>query len=290
MNSVDANGKHLESSGHTLVKIIEECQDSKEIKDRLLKLPFADKILNGHANFEYLTLAGLETAIHSAVYLNENTEALIDEFLWRIGKDEKEFKKYFEYVDLYITTHNDTSGITTESDDHSINLRDKLRNNTQELRQIINTYFPNDQKVIVVKLAPKAAVKNTLIYNELLLRYRGIHLSENVNARFGNVVSPSRCAFYGKLRLLKWCTQLHGFAWHKDICSFAASNGHLQCLKYAHTHGCGWDWRTCARAAKAGSLECLQYAHSHGCELGTHMYSLDAISDDCADYIRQHTL
>ena len=39
----------------------------------------------------------------------------------------------------------------------------------------------------------------------------------------------------------------------------AASNGHLDCLQYAHENGCDWDEWTCARAAASGSLDCLHY-------------------------------
>jgi hypothetical protein len=29
------------------------------------------------------------------------------------------------------------------------------------------------------------------------------------------------------------------------LCAFAAKNGHLECLKYAHEQGCPWDKNTC---------------------------------------------
>ena len=49
------------------------------------------------------------------------------------------------------------------------------------------------------------------------------------------------------------------------ICVWAASNGHLECLKYAHENGCCWDEDTCYKAAYNGHLECLKYAHENGC-------------------------
>jgi len=48
-------------------------------------------------------------------------------------------------------------------------------------------------------------------------------------------------------------------------CLFAASNGHLECLKYAHENGCPWDKRTCDNTARYGHLDCLEYAHERGC-------------------------
>ena len=50
-----------------------------------------------------------------------------------------------------------------------------------------------------------------------------------------------------------------------DTCFYAASNGHLECLKYAHERGCDWSDLTCESAASNGHLECLKYAHEHGC-------------------------
>ena len=47
--------------------------------------------------------------------------------------------------------------------------------------------------------------------------------------------------------------------------SMPPSNGHLECLKYAHEHGCPWDEWTCRGAAENGHLECLKYACAHGC-------------------------
>ena len=50
-----------------------------------------------------------------------------------------------------------------------------------------------------------------------------------------------------------------------DTCFYAASNGHLECLKYAHEHGCPWDELTCRYAAENGHLECLKYACAREC-------------------------
>ena len=50
-----------------------------------------------------------------------------------------------------------------------------------------------------------------------------------------------------------------------DTCLHAASNGHLECLKYLHERGCPWNEETCQNAAEKGHLECLKYAHEHGC-------------------------
>lgn len=57
---------------------------------------------------------------------------------------------------------------------------------------------------------------------------------------------------------------LPSFNWDTDTCAYAAMNGQLGCLDYAHTNGCPWDSKTCEYAAY-DSIECLIYAHIHGC-------------------------
>jgi len=50
---------------------------------------------------------------------------------------------------------------------------------------------------------------------------------------------------------------------------FAALNGHLECLKYAHVSpgvSCVWHPNTTFIAARNGYLECLKYAHENGCK------------------------
>ena len=44
----------------------------------------------------------------------------------------------------------------------------------------------------------------------------------------------------------------------------AASNGHLEVLRWAREHNCPWSEQTC-RAAQGGQLEMLQWLREHGC-------------------------
>jgi hypothetical protein len=46
---------------------------------------------------------------------------------------------------------------------------------------------------------------------------------------------------------------------------YAAQNGHINCLKYAHENGCPWNELTCFFAAKNSNIECLRYAYENGC-------------------------
>jgi len=44
-------------------------------------------------------------------------------------------------------------------------------------------------------------------------------------------------AFLGDLELVRMAREC-GHEWDAYTCEFAASNGHLECLKYAHENGC----------------------------------------------------
>ena len=53
--------------------------------------------------------------------------------------------------------------------------------------------------------------------------------------------------------------------WDGDLTAYAAFNGHLDCLRYAHEKGCPWNIRTASFAADGGQLGCLKYVHENGC-------------------------
>jgi len=61
-----------------------------------------------------------------------------------------------------------------------------------------------------------------------------------------------------------------------DVCSTAAFNGHIDCLRQAHVAGIPWDWRTIEVSCRTGHLECLMYAHDNGCEAGGYTPALAA--------------
>ncbi|ATZ80151.1 ankyrin repeat domain-containing protein [Bodo saltans virus] len=71
-------------------------------------------------------------------------------------------------------------------------------------------------------------------------------------------------AINGHLECLKYAHE-NGCPWDSNTCLQAAGNGHLECLKYAHENGCPWNMLTCEYAAKYGHLECLKYLHENGC-------------------------
>jgi hypothetical protein len=53
----------------------------------------------------------------------------------------------------------------------------------------------------------------------------------------------------------------------KKICDYAAINGYLECLKYAHENGCEWTQQTCKYAYETGSYNCVKYMLDNGCNV-----------------------
>jgi hypothetical protein len=68
----------------------------------------------------------------------------------------------------------------------------------------------------------------------------------------------------GHLDCLKWAHE-NGCPWDEDTNEYAASRGHLNCLKYVRENGCPWDERTTYWAVISGHLDCLKYAHENDC-------------------------
>jgi hypothetical protein len=57
-----------------------------------------------------------------------------------------------------------------------------------------------------------------------------------------------------------------------QVCEAAASNGHLDALKFLHERGCPWDACVCTAAASKGHIEVLRYLHEHGCPWAVHTF------------------
>ena len=93
----------------------------------------------------------------------------------------------------------------------------------------------------------------------------------------------------GHLECLRYAHE-HGCPWDRSTCSWAASNGHLECLRYAHENGCPWGENTCYWAACYGQLECLRYAYEHGCPWDENTFH-EAVSNgnfECLKYLIAH--
>ena len=95
-------------------------------------------------------------------------------------------------------------------------------------------------------------------------------------------LSPKLCteaAARGCVKTLKTLREDFACPWDQTTCEYAALNGHLECLEYAHENGCSWDELTCCFAASGGHLECLKYAHENGCPWDCLLYTSDAADD-----------
>ena len=74
----------------------------------------------------------------------------------------------------------------------------------------------------------------------------------------------------------------------QTLCTYAASFGSLNSLKYLHNKGYEWNEKTCIAAVRAGSLECLKHAHENGCPWYISRTAQEACQNgkvDCLEYI-----
>jgi hypothetical protein len=54
-----------------------------------------------------------------------------------------------------------------------------------------------------------------------------------------------------------------------------AENGYMHVLQYLHAEGCDMNQRVCNWAAYNGDLKMLKWAHEHGCTLYSHEVDID---------------
>lgn len=83
-------------------------------------------------------------------------------------------------------------------------------------------------------------------------------------------------------------TYMHhiGCIWNTYVCTYAAINGHLDCLKCAHEYGCPWTLETCLHAALNGHLDCLIYAYENGCPWDSKWIRIYAAKhNNCTAYV-----
>jgi hypothetical protein len=87
----------------------------------------------------------------------------------------------------------------------------------------------------------------------------------------------------GHIDCLRYAHQ-NGCHWDEHTCSVAAARGHLDCLRYAHENSCPWDKNTCMWAAQHGHLDCLRYAIENGCP---QPFSYSNVDPTCREYLDQ---
>ena len=71
----------------------------------------------------------------------------------------------------------------------------------------------------------------------------------------------------GQLKVLQWLRSENGGKchWAEATSRVAASEGHIELLKWAHQNGCPWNEGTCTGAARNGNLELLKWVRKKGC-------------------------
>lgn len=73
-----------------------------------------------------------------------------------------------------------------------------------------------------------------------------------------------------------------------SLCTEAARNGHLNCLRYLHQRGWASDISTSTAAAANGHIDCLIFAHEHGCpwNMTTYQSAIAGGHMNCANYLQ----
>jgi len=71
-------------------------------------------------------------------------------------------------------------------------------------------------------------------------------------------------AWTNKLELLKWAREEKKCEWDYKTILAAALQGNLEMVKYCVANECPIDWSACSFAAKNGHLECLKYLREEG--------------------------
>jgi hypothetical protein len=88
------------------------------------------------------------------------------------------------------------------------------------------------------------------------------HLSTGTLSLDANMCSLA--ASEGHLEMLKWAKK-NGYNWDEITCSLASKGGHLEILKWARENNCPWDEVVCVEAANGGHFSILKWARENGC-------------------------
>lgn len=135
-----------------------------------------------------------------------------------------------------------------------------------------------------VEAAATAAEMGNLLFLQILhdAGHQWDHTTTNEAARGGHleclqyahvhdcpvdVSANTFAAEGGHLACVQYLHTVVGTAWHRDVCSAAASKGYYDILTYAREHGCPWDDMVVESAARGNHVECLKYALEQDCPI-----------------------
>ena len=87
----------------------------------------------------------------------------------------------------------------------------------------------------------------------------------------------------GHLDIIKWAID-NGCEWNEETCNAAASEGHLEILKWAIEHDCPWNSDLLYNALPTNNLEIIQYLLEIGCEAD----SCDGVSEEVLALLKEN--
>ncbi len=123
-----------------------------------------------------------------------------------------------------------------------------------------------------------------------LAAYNGVELLQ-IAVDIGHEVVAGTCdvaASNGHLEVLKFARK-YDCMWNYT-CSEATLNGHLHILKWAIANGCDWDCVTCCSAATNGYLDILKWVKENGCPWDEHTCAFAAQNGhlECLKWAREN--
>jgi hypothetical protein len=211
-----------------------------------------------------------------------------------ISKIDSLIKTSDVYNDLIIESEN--SLITLPKNYYFENIEQLLTNDIQKILHILRYWNINSlpREVIVYALYNIEETKN--LEKDLIKYFDEINVIVKDNDNICN-----GAATIGSLNLLKvahenGCTLikeayiLNGYMRYDATCTFAARNGHINCLEYLQDNDCVFDEDTFEAAASGGHLDCIIYLCKNNCPWNESVCTAAAINGHlkCLMWLHKH--
>lgn len=202
------------------------------------------------------TLDDLTNGIKSS-----DDDELKDEFIWRIGSDERVFNEYFKMNEnnKYIIQDEELKSVFPDEytlEDlgcrfGEISIRNVIKTGYLRLlkRLISNNYIINDSQICMY-----AALYGNLEILEYLYE-SGFYMNRWVYAA---------ASFNGHKNILEWLLMKEGdnIKWDALSCAFAARNGHFELLKWLRDNKCPLDYTVLLNAKEFAHKEIYDWTLS----------------------------
>lgn len=267
-------------------------QDKKQEKPTIQKMPFIEEILSGvfRKNIKKYTLYELRDSLTTHAYLCVDDGHVIEEFLWKLSKNKKEFHKYFTKIGKYDyklekgpdyiiynnikkTLHrfypeNAKNDIYNESQLYMCFDEEKIHCD----RDGFHCYGDEDFRSIGLTFAPcynsdfvvASIINNRFdIIKRLFTEYRGVCHKNHI------YVYIDRAMMYGRAEMLEYFSSMIPEADYKYIIQPKEASQHIDILKFLVQKGIELHPSSCNYAVRYGKLDCLKYAYEQGYDLGS---------------------